>query len=38
MDFTKFSDDNFDLKEWINFAFQTQKDSDHSTEVIENRN
>lgn len=33
MDFTKFSDDNFDLKEWINGAFQSQKDSNQNTEV-----
>jgi hypothetical protein len=33
MDFTKFSDDNFDLKEWINGALQSHKDSNQNTEV-----
>ena len=26
MDFSKFSDDNFDVKDWINGVFQSQKD------------
>ena len=34
MDFSKFSDDNFDLKDWINGAFKTQKDTNQqNTEV-----
>ena len=34
MDFTKFSDDNFDLKNWINAVFVTQKDTHQNAEVI----
>jgi hypothetical protein len=30
MDFTKFSDDNFDLKSWINAAFVSQKDTNQN--------
>jgi hypothetical protein len=33
MDFTKFSDDNFDLKEWINSAFVSQKETNQNQEV-----
>jgi hypothetical protein len=32
MDFTKFSDDNFDLKSWINSAFVSQKDTNQNQE------
>ncbi|CAF0719641.1 unnamed protein product [Brachionus calyciflorus] len=32
MDFTKFSDENFDLKDWINNAFQSQIDPNQNTE------
>jgi hypothetical protein len=34
MDFTKFSDQNFDLKHWINNVFISQKDSNQNAEVI----
>ncbi len=33
MDFTKFSDENFDLKNWINAVFITQKDTNQNAEV-----
>lgn len=33
MDFSKFSDDNFDMKDWINGAFKTQKESNQNAEV-----
>ena len=33
MDFTKFSDENFDLKDWINGAFVSQKESNQNQEV-----
>ena len=33
MDFTKFSDENFDLKNWINAVFVTQKDTNQNVEV-----
>lgn len=32
MDFTRFSDENFDLKDWINGAFKTQKDTNQNLE------
>lgn len=32
MDFTKFSDENFDLKDWINGAFVSQRDTNQNTE------
>ncbi len=32
MDFSRFSDDNFDLKTWINAAFKTQKDTNQNQE------
>jgi hypothetical protein len=34
MDFTKFSDEDFDLKNWINAVFVTQKDTNQNVEVI----
>lgn len=34
MDFTKFSDDDFDLKDWINTALQSQIDNNQSIEVF----
>lgn len=34
MDFTKFSDENFDLKNWINSVFVTQKDTNQNVEVF----
>ncbi len=34
MDFTKFSDENFDLKDWINNAFVSQKESNQNQEVF----
>lgn len=33
MDFTKFSDDNFDLKTWINGASAAQKETNQNAEV-----
>ena len=33
MNFTKFSDKNFDLKNWINGAFVSQKDTNQNAEV-----
>ena len=30
MDFSKFSDDNFDVKEWINNVFKSQSDEQQS--------
>jgi hypothetical protein len=33
MDFTKFSDENFDLKDWINAVFDSQKDANQNLEV-----
>ncbi len=33
MNFTKFSDENFDLKNWINAVFVTQKDTNQNAEV-----
>ena len=33
MDFTKFSDDNFDLKTWINGTFVAQKETNQNAEV-----
>jgi hypothetical protein len=33
MDFTKFSDENFDLKDWINGAFTSQKETNQNLEV-----
>lgn len=33
MDFTKFSDENFDLKDWINAAFVSQKETNQNQEV-----
>ena len=33
MDFTKFSDENFDLKDWINGAFVSQKETNQNQEV-----
>lgn len=35
MDFTKFSDDNFDLKTWINGAFVAQKETNQNAEVTQ---
>ena len=32
-DFSKFLDDNFDVKEWVNGAFRTQKDSPEQKDV-----
>lgn len=39
MDFTKFSDDNFDVKDWVNTALQAQKDTNitvdnHATNLV----
>ena len=33
MDFSKFSDENFDLKKWINGSFSAQKDTSQNLEV-----
>ncbi len=33
MDFTKFSEENFDLKDWINAVFDSQKDANQNLEV-----
>ena len=33
MDFTKFSDEDFDLKNWINGTFVAQKDTNQNAEV-----
>ena len=32
-DFTKFSDDNFDVKDWVNTALQAQKDTNITVDV-----
>ena len=32
-DFSKFLDDNFDVKDWVNGAFRTQKDSQQQKDV-----
>lgn len=34
MDFSKFSDENFDIKDWINGAFKAQKETSQNTEVL----
>ncbi len=33
MDFSKFSDEDFDIKEWINSTFTAQKDTNQNAEV-----
>jgi hypothetical protein len=33
MDFSKFSDADFDLKDWINGAFRAQKETNQNAEV-----
>lgn len=33
MDLTKFSEENFDLKKWINGTFVAQKDTNQNAEV-----
>ena len=33
MDFTKFSEENFDLKKWINGTFVAQKETNQNAEV-----
>ena len=33
MDFSKFTDDNFDAKEWVNAALKAKKDDQTSVDV-----